>query len=785
MWVRMNKFIVLVALISISFTINGINKSIHGYIYDKETGEALIGALITNRENKGCITDNHGYFYLATSDTAIVEYNISFIGYKPKKVLMRPGEKPLYIYLTQQSNILQEVIVAGSKHKKDNLGKLSIPVSQIKQIPMIGGETDVLRAFQLLPGVQGGDEGTANLLVRGGSHDQNMFLMDNIPLYYVNHLGGFTSVFDINAINDVHIYKGGFPSQYGGRLSSIMNIGLKNGNKYETKRSVSVGLLSSDFFIEGPLKNEKTTYLFSARICNVGALIQAVNLINNDGYTNGYNFYDFTGKISHQIDTKNTLYVSMYTGLDNLSTRRKGDESSTITNESSAKERHRWGNMMTNVRWYHQYSPRLISNTSLAFSRFFNTSISNYENVLNSVETKSKSTYKSLINDFIIKTDLQYYLNGNQKVQFGADITAHTFSPFSSGQKRSSSIEKTDTLVSSKIKALNTDFYLGGEFSLLNRLYVHPGVRLSGWLSEDKSYFYPEPRILLSYKPIEKMSLSASYSHMVQYVHLLTNSSNTVPNDLWIPTTKKLAPEKSEQYSIELEFNFPYNYKFQVGAFYKSMNDLIEYEEALFSFRRVNWQDGITSGGKGKSKGFEFLLKKEGGVFDGWISYTLSKTTRQFDNINNGKEYPFKFDHRHDLNILCNIHLSKSLTFSTIWVYNGGNNITLPIEKYYVYKPEPFPYKNEFNPETGDRQTVIGDKEMEMFNYNGKNGYRTPAYHRLDIGLNYERKSSSWYLGIYNLYNRQNAYYFYLSNDQWKKYAMFPIIPSASYTYRF
>ena len=779
----MKRIYILIIVLFFSIGSYSQNKSVFGYVYDKNTGDVLVGASIIDKaKNNGAVSDNNGFFHISTSELESREYEISFIGYESLKFIMKPEDKPFLINLRSQNIDLDEVTVVANIHRNDIMGKLNIPVNKIREIPMLSGETDIIRAFQLLPGIQSGDEGSSSLLVRGGSHDQNLFLMDNTPLYYVNHLGGFTSVFDFDAINDVSIYKGGFPAQFGGRLSSIMNIGLKNGNKYETKKSLSVGLLSTKFFMEGPLKNNKTTYLFSTRICNAGLILQAVNLLKNDGYKDGYNFYDFTGKISHQIDDKNILYLSLYGGLDALSTKIKSNRDIS----TSGKDSHKWGNAMTNVRWYHQYNPRLISNTIVAYSRFFNNNSSNSEHNVDDNTVKSNSVNKSLINDVIAKTDFSYYLKDNQQLKFGADLTLHTFSPFSSGYEYSSSIEKTDTLISTKVNAVNADFYLSGNFNLLDKFNVQPGFRFSSWISNDKSYFYPEPRFLLSYKVDRNMKLSASYSHMLQYVHLLTNQSNTIPDDLWIPTTQKLSPERSNQYSVGMEYRLPLNTLFNVEAFYKSIDNIVEYEESLFSNKRANWQDGITSGGKGKSKGVEFLLKKEGGIFDGWISYTLSKTTRQFDNINNGKEYPFKFDHRHDLNVVCNFHLNKKMTISSVWVFNGGNNITMPVEKYYIYTPEPYDPIGVYNPTT-DEYGYYLKKEMKMFNYNGKNGYRTPAYHRLDIGLTYEKSpSSSWYFGLYNAYNRLNAYYYYCSDDgTWKKYSLFPIIPSVSYTYKF
>jgi hypothetical protein len=778
----MNRISILIALLLIA-TISGIcqKKSIYGYVYDKNTGEILIGASIFEiGSKKGGVTDHNGYFHFSEKDTASHEYEFSYLGYRTQSKHLIPQEKPVFIHLVPQDVVLEEVTVTGNAYKKNNLEKLSIPVAQLKKIPMLGSETDVLRAFQLLPGVQGGDEGSANLSVRGGSLDQNLYLMDNVPIYYVNHLGGFTSVFDIDAINDVNIYKGGFPSEFGGRLSSIMTIGLKNGNKYETKKSLSLGLLSSKFFMEGPLKNDKTTYLFSARVCNVGLSLQAANLLNKDGYIDGYNFYDFTGKVTHQIDQKNTLYVSIYAGIDILSSKIKSGNSQNRY-DSSGKSHHNWGNLMTSVRWFNQSSPRLISNTTLAFSRFFNGSFSDYEGKSDGNQIKSKSTYQSLMNDISIKSDFKYYFTDNQKLKFGTDLTLHLFSPFSSKQKNSSFSNQYDTLIRTTVSTFSPNLYLSGDFHLSKNINIQPGVRISSWISGDKSFVYPEPRFLLYYKPSEHLSFSATYSYMVQYAHLLTNQSNTIPNDLWVPTTKKLSPEKSNQFSLGTSLRLPLGYSFSVEGFCKSMRNLIEYEESSFSFKRKNWEDGITSGGKGIAKGFEFLLKKEGGTFDGWISYTLSKATRQFENINNGEKYPFRFDHRHNLNILCDFHLNKKLTLSSIWTYHGGNNITMPLEKYYVHNPEPYV------PKLNEQQEVSFIENMMLYNYNGKNGYKTPAYHRLDIGLSYEKTPSSiWHFGIYNAYNRLNAYYFYHTEDgQWKKYSLFPIIPSVSYTYKF
>ncbi|GBU08018.1 TonB-dependent receptor [Bacteroidales bacterium] len=755
-------------------------QSVYGYVYDEATGEALIGASILNTTTKqGSISDERGYFYIQMSSAIAIEYQFSYLGYNTFVQKIGATAEPLAIYLSSKSQQLTEFVFNSNVVRQ---GKMSIPITQLKNLPSLGGEADILKSFQLLPGIKGADEGSSSLLVRGGSADQNLFLMDNIPLYHVNHLGGFLSVFDVDAINNVEVYKGAYPAQYGGRLSSIMNIGLKNGNKKETKKALQLGLISSKFFMEGPLKDTKTTYLFSGRICNIGILMEAVNLINDD--KQGYYFFDFTGKVSHQINDKNTLFISLYTGIDNVYMRQHNEKERKEL-KSSGSNTHKWGNFMTNMRWHRQYTPQLLSNTTLAYTHFFNNSSSNSKSKIQGDKFSSSTRYASMIDDVIAKQDFSYFLKDNWKLQFGADLNLHTFSPSSTAHRYTSSdAPKFDTVVSMRTHALHSDFYFGSEQHLNSLFSTHAGIRLSTWLSVGSNFIVPEPRLGISYQPTKKIKLSLDYSRMTQFVHLLSNQGNTLPNDLWIPTTKKLHPERSNQYSLGLKYVLPSNMSINIEAYHKRMNNLIEYEESTFSFRGANWQDGISSGGKGGSKGIEFLFSKETGLFNGWIAYTLSKSTRQFDNINSGLEYPHKFDNRHDLSIVANTRVSKSITFSATWVCKSGNNISMPIEKYYVYKPTIF--EGIYNPNPEDKN-YYKNPHLKAYNYENKNGYKTPPYHRLDIAMNYDRKKSSWNFAIYNLYNRQNAYFYYTDDegDNWKQFSLFPFIPSFSYTRRF
>ncbi|MEO6902584.1 MAG: carboxypeptidase-like regulatory domain-containing protein [Bacteroidia bacterium] len=763
--------------------------TVNGYITDTKTGEIIIGAIVYDNSSKvNAVSNVFGYYSIslpkADTNTTLI---CTCIGYTTQNIRLATLKNNQCNYsLLPNTTILSEVTVSEKKSVKDNsISMVVIPLTLIKKLPSIMGEADVIRSYQLMPGVQGGKEGTSGLFIRGGSPDQNLFLVDDIPLYYVNHIGGFVSVFDINSINNITLYKAGFPSRYGGRLSAVMDIRLKDGNNQKIKGNYTFGVLSNKLNFEGPI-TKKTTFLVTGRRSLFDLFSRLITRMNSNGkFGGGYTFYDVTGKIAHQIDEKNKLFFSIYNGGDKIFLRSKED----ITQGNNSfnykyNANINWGNFLTSVRWNHIYSPKLFSNTTLGYTNFY------YKNKLNAVEKDNasnkitrayKSVFSSTVKDVICKSDYYFYPNINNNIKFGGEATYHTFNPGIAVEQFSyQSLADSSNKKGSLINAYEGKIYIEDEIILNSRLSLNAGIHSNTFYINNTNFFSLQPRLLLTYKLPLDLLFKAAYSNMQQNIHLLSNSGAGLPTDLWVPATKIAKPEKSNQYVVGINktLNLKFPIELSVEGYYKDFTNLIELKEgeSFFSTNK-NWENKVEVNGKGKVYGAEFLIQKKEGSFTGWVGYTISKNTRQFENLNQGKEFPYRYDRKHDVSVVMNYDINNNLSVSATWIFSTGQAITLPTTQYNVI----------IDPPQQEREFT----EIDI--YESRNGYRLPSYHRLDVGLNYKKMRNKgvaiWNFSVYNVYNRLNPYFLYFkttnNNRELYQFTLFPIIPSISYTYEF
>lgn len=786
------------------FTLNllGQNITISGIVTEASTGERIAGAnIFDSKLLKGTSANSFGFysFSLPASDT--VYLTVAMIGYDKYSLnFSGQSDKEVNIQLQNSKQVLSEVVITDYQNIEDktSMSTLEISMEQIKQLPTFMGETDVLKSFQLMPGVQAGKEGNNGLYVRGGSPDQNLILLDDIPLYFVSHLGGFTSIFDANAISHVKLIKGGFPARYGGRLSSVVDIRMKDGNENKTKGTFSIGTLVSKISLEGPLINKKTTYFISLRRSFFDLFSRAFNqLMSPDQASAWYNLYDAYFKICHQVTEKDRVFLSFYSGNDKIGIQSSIQQPLTYntSNTQDYNAKITWGNFMASMRWNHIYNNRLFGNGSIAFTRFnYGTEINGEtkSNTSNAITESVYSNFHSGINDFIQKLDFEYYPNEKHKIKFGNAAIVHFFTPgVTSFKEQRSNTPKVDLTVGSNNNLKAYEFYIYGEdeYTLTSKISLNAGVHVSSYTTSGKPFFSAQPRISANYKIIEKTAVKASFVTMQQALHLLSNSGGGFPTDLWVPATKKVLPQKSMQVALGVVRTMTLKkaiLDISLESYYKTLSNLIEFAEgASFFNSSKSWEEKVVTEGNGKVYGIEFMIQKKEGRITGWFGYTISKNIRQFDNLNQGKNFPYRYDRRNDLSLVVNFQINERISLSSSWVYGTGNAITLGTEKYGVVN-----YDYNYAASAGPLPFVT---YTDAHVYSSRNGYRMPDYHKMDAGINFYKKLQKgeriWNISLYNVYNRQNAYllYFKTVKNQNKLYqlSMFPIIPSFSYLYKF
>ncbi len=802
----MSKKLFLGLVLSISvFALPGQKHVISGFISDKLSGEKLIGANIYETSSLvGTISNNYGFYSLSLPDGP-VNILVSYLGYKSAELRFSlTRDTAIALFLEPASSEIEEItIVANKGSNLDNtqMSMIDIPVEKFKNLPFLLGEADVLKVIQLLPGVQSGTEGSTGIYVRGGGPDQNLFLLDGVPVYNASHLFGFFSVFNPDAVKSVQLYKGGFPARFGERLSSVVDIRMKEGNEKETHGSFSTGIIASKLSVEGPLIKDKSSYIISGRRTYIDILslpLQAAANKNNEyKTTGGYYFYDLNGKFNYKFTDKNRIFLSAYLGNDKAYVRDTYESNFSDNPGDNYKSTDKfglgWGNIISAFRWNYLINNRLFSNTTITYSRYiFDIHTESRMEKLNSSE-KSRDYFKyySGIQDFTTKIDFDYFPSGKHSVKFGSSWTVHNFKPgvtsFSYDSEDLASM--LDTIFGNqRISAREYTAYIEDKISVFPKVSVNVGIRAAAFNVQDTSFYSLQPRISFLYMAGEQISFKASYSKMSQFVHLLTTSSVNLPTDLWLPVTKKLVPPISHQFAIGANSALSRNFDISLEFFYKTMKNLIEYKEgAGFTGTGKDWESKVEKG-KGVAYGAELLVEKTRGKTTGWLGYTWSKTDREFEKLNFGKVFPAKYDRRHDVSLAITHKFNEKRDIGLVWVYGTGNATTLGSMSYpSVNIPDYLPsfYYNQ-----------------EIVDYQSRNNFRMPSYHRLDLGANFHKQKKNgvrtWSISVYNIYNRKNPFLLiwdydygdyssstYSEKKVLKQISLFPIIPSISYSFRF
>lgn len=815
------------------------NYTISGYITDSASGETLISASVFESNSaKGMVSNNYG-FYSLTIPSGNIRLNYSYVGYASETVEFRLHKDTVINIRLEEHNVLQEVTIVGQQRETgvrgSQMSAVEVPITQIKAVPTLFGETDVIKALQLLPGVQAGTEGSAGFYVRGGGPDENLFLLDGVPVYNVNHMGGFFSVFNADAIKNVTLYKGGFPARFGSRLSSVLDIRMNDGNNKKLRGTVSVGLISSKLNLEGPLFNENTTFNISARRTYFDILAQPLLKIveSNDEYTDklraGYYFYDLNAKVSHKFSDKDRLYLSFYMGDDAIYANIKeksgyysGDHYSgnypgdNVHSTDNTKMDWDWGNLISALRWNRIINNKLFMNTTATYTRYrFDMDIRNTYKSQRDGESDYeeyydvKMGYKSGIVDWSAKVDFDYTPNSNHDIKFGASYINHSFRPGVSVLKEVDldvvSVNNIDTMIgNSNIYASETAFYAEDNVSLGSAIKANVGLHYSTFYVQKQFYHSLQPRLSMRVLLTDKLSFKAGYAYMSQYIHLLSNNTISLPTDLWVPVTKRIKPMRSNQVSAGFFYNLGNIVDLSVEGYYKTLDNLIEYKDgATFLGTNTGWEDKVSMG-RGWSYGVEFLAQKTIGKTTGWVGYTWSKAERKFDRpgqeINHGNVFPAKYDRRHDVSVVVSHKFNEKIDISGTWVFSTGNCGTLGLQNYYSYPIPGFSsYSYGGQAWSGSSQTHI-DK---------RNNFRYPNYHRFDLGVNFHKQKKrgirTWNISIYNVYNQMNPFLIYQGTSGYheayydeqgkfhdreakkvlKKLTIFPILPSISYSFKF
>ncbi len=762
--------------------------TLNGYIKDSLTGETLIGANLSIKgAGKGVTSNQYGY-YSITLVKGSYELVCSFVGYQSRNVtLTANSSKQFDISLIPRNFIINEEVVVTGRRRDNNvktaqMGKIDLSMETAKSLPAFLGEVDIMKTLQLMPGVRNAGEGNAGFYVRGGGPDQNLIILDDAVVYNTGHLFGFFSVFNSDAIKNVSLIKGGMPAQYGGRLSSVVDVSMKEGNLHKTQVDAGIGLIASRFSIQGPLKKNKASYILSARRTYIDALTKPFISKTANAYGSGYYFYDLNAKMNYIISDKDRVYLSAYAGKDVF----------TFNNQKrSFNTNVPWGNATATVRWNHVFNPKLFANATVVYN--------DYNFAFSAKQNDFLIKLSSGIRDLNAKADFDLYASTAHKIKFGGLYTYHTFFPnILTAEQGSTSFSPNNV----KLKYANEfAVYVQDDWEVTDKLKLNYGVRYSHFQQVGpytryttdqnsnkldsliyrkgqavKSYGGLEPRATIRYAFNESTSFKAAVTRNLQYIHLVSNAGSTLPTDLWVPSTFRVKPQISWQYAAGLFKNFNNNmFETSVEFYYKSMLNQIEYKEGYVPSLK-DPEEEFTFG-RGWSYGSEWFINKVKGKLTGWVGYTLSWTWRKFEQLNDNKKYPSKFDRRHDLSVVGTYTLNKRWKISSIFTYGTGNAVSVP-ERFYFFNG------------------ILTQENSRI------NSYRLKPYHRMDLSaiLTPEHKkkrkyTDNWVFSIYNIYSRLNPYFIYFDQQgsafngdlriEARQVSLFPIIPAVTWNVQF
>ena len=783
----MKKILLFFLILSSRFAFGQNKFTITGYVKDSLSSETLTGAsIIVNDQEKGVISNAYGFFSI-TLPRGHYNLTVSYVGYTAtRREIDLNKNLDLNFLINPRSVNNAEVIIYAKKSdgnvKNAQMGKIDLSMAQMKSLPVLFGEIDILKTLQLLPGVSNAGEGNTGLYVRGGGPDQNLILLDDAVVYNTGHLFGFFSIFNGDAIKNTSLIKGGMPAQYGGRLSSVLDISMKEGNMNKFEVDGGLGLIASRLSIQGPLIKHKASFIISYRRTYIDLLVKPFIPRTSSYNGSGYYFYDLNMKVNFQFSEKDRIYLSGYFGRDVFDF---NNSQRTFSTEIP------WGNATASLRWNHVFNRKLFANTTLLYN--------DYKFSFNGSQDNFRLSLASGIRDLSAKTDFDYFVNPKNKIRFGALYTYHTFTPNVLTGNQDSVIFTPNN--SSNKYAREAAVYIQDDWQVNQRIDISAGLRWSLFeqvgpytiYQEDadgnktdstyfgkgkhvKTYQGPEPRFTLRYLLDKETSLKGSITRNLQYIHLVSNAGTTLPTDLWVPSTYIVQPQIGWQYAVGLYKNFNNNmFETSVELYYKQMQNQIEYKEGYTP--SLSDPEHSFVFGKGWSYGAEWFINKTKGKFTGWIGYTLSWTWRQFPALNGGQTYPAKYDRRHDLSVVGTYAFNNHWKFSAVFIYASGNATSYP-EKFYI---------------------IEGVLTQD---YSRINQYRLPPYNRLDLAAVYtptykqnQKFHSSWVFSIYNVYSRQNPYFIYFDQTgspydgtlqvQAKKVSLFPILPSVTWNFHF
>jgi outer membrane cobalamin receptor len=756
---------------------------IFGIVYAESGGETLPGAHVYIEESgQGVVTNNYGYYSISLSSFPATLV-FSYVGYETQRVEILAGDETRKdVYLKPVHELKGVEIQAQSIqsfHKSPQMSMLSLPATQIQSTPVLLGEKDLFKVLQMMPGVKGGNEGSSGLYVRGGGSDQNLILLDDAVAYNVNHMFGVFSLFNGDAIKHVQLWKGGFPARYGGRVSSVLDINMQEGNNERYSGEIGLGIISSRFTLNGPVSKGKGSFLLSGRRTYHDLWLNHVMM---EREKTSYYFYDLNAKANWVLNPHNRLYLSSYFGRDKMVA---NDYDQSFRNQSGLA----WQNALVSFRWNHLFSGGAFANTTLIFSDYDTQIFVLERNRLD--PRKYRMDYTSGVRDFGLKYDLHFNLGQHHSLRAGAATTGHFFRPASVHvQNDFAKIYRKEAFT---LTSLESGIYIEDEIQY-NKWMFNAGMRVSQYYHDRKNYVRPEPRFNAAYALTSSTSLKASYAIMNQYLHLSSNTGTGMPTSFWLPATGKLLPQSSVQYAAGFA-TMPRNSNIEISleGYFKKTNNALTYSNnasfLLFDEGNAadpfqNWESNMVQG-EAEAKGIEFMIHRKSGRLNGWMGYTLSFARNRFEGINNRNWYETDHNRRHDLSLVLSYAFSKKATLGVNWVYASGRMMTLPMQTTRVFVPEPL-QQSSWSP---------GQFIYTADLFDTRNNWKAHNYHRLDVSMRFSKPlrfgTRTWELGVYNAYNRMNPFQYNVYTDyhtgerRLKQRTLLPLIPSATYSFKF
>lgn len=764
---------------------------VSGFVEELGTREKIKSVTIFSKErNVSVLSNDFGYFSIKAKrndSSSIIFSHSSFETIELKVAALK--DTFFTVSLSPMVKELSEIEIKEGKQNdaKSYLGTVSVPIKMLTKVPSLFGEKDIVKAVQLLPGVQSTNEGTTGYYVRGGGADQNLILVDGVTIYNVSHLFGFFSLFPAEAVKSVDLIKGGFPARYGGRLSSVLDVKLKDGNKQKVNASYSMGLLSSRISIEGPVKKGKSSFFVSGRRTYFDFITTPFFKKGNKSI---YNFYDCIAKLNFNLSEKSSLTISSYFGRDKyeaIVTENIYANGSVLKSVSGSGMN--WGNVTSLIKWNYAVNSKINLNQSINYTKYNN--INGFKDVITdsdgNIDPLKGSAFKftTAISDISYKSELDYFHSEKMKVKSGIGYTHHYFTPSVAFIKSNNNgVPLFQNKTSGNLNTNEVWLFCETDFSIKKFIQVSLGIHNSYYSTKQQMYFSSQPRINSKLILNENSNLQFSFSFASQPIHLLTNNGAGLPVDLWVPATKRVPPEKAIQYSAGYFIKLSPSIEFSMDAYFKKMSGIVEYAEgANFLSSAGDWEQ-YTERGKGIAYGTELFLYKKSGMLSGWVGYTLSWTKRQFENLNGGKWFWYKYDHRHDLKIVLMYEPSKKFDCAFNFVLYSGNKATVPDIVYSGIQANMPPVYAGF---------IFDVNSQYALNASSRNNFNYKTYHRADVSFNFnklkKRGIRTWNISIYNVYSRSNPFFYSLKESSTAsikliQFSLFPILPSISYQFK-